>query len=234
MNKKYTILLSVILSIVFLAVTDASASYGTFQYEDERFIGGFTTENLDRIIEEYELYNDWYWTTPPRIIQTFHGTSDPGWTDTAANVYGRRNYIQDMYGCRWLANRVNPDIPGGMTGGYGECFGFAQFIGYLLSGDYNLYKSWKYYSSLDDSGGLRVGDVLRTDYKVGHSAVVYSVSEDEILFLQVSGSSYNRISVGEGFLCGYPSPLTTLTEISELPADITIRRSVLNEDEHAE
>ena len=79
-----------------------------------------------------------------------------------------------------------------------------------------------------------MGDVLRTDYKVGHSAVVYYVSDDEILFLQVSGSSYNRISVGEGFLCGYPYPLTTLAEISELPAGITIRRSVLNEDEHSE
>ena len=74
-----------------------------------------------------------------------------------------------------------------------------------------------------------MGDILRTDYKNGHSAVVYSVSDQEILFLQVSGSSYNRISVGSGFLCGYPLGLTTLDEIRKLPAAVTIRRSPLND-----
>ena len=227
---KRTICLYLVLTFAFLFVPCAFASYGTFQFEDTRFAGDFTTDNLDRIIAEYELYDSWYWTTLPRIDQSFHGAEDqPGWTDTAVKKKGGTAFIRDRYGCRWLANRVNPDVYGGMTGGYGECFGFAQFIGYLLSGDYNPYKSWNYYHDLDTSGGLRVGDILRTDYKNGHSAVVYSVSDQEILFLQVSGSSYNRISVGSGFLCGYPLGLTTLDEIRKLPAAVTIRRSPLND-----
>ena len=32
-------------------------------FEDTAFQGQFTTENLDRIIEEYELNDGWYWTT---------------------------------------------------------------------------------------------------------------------------------------------------------------------------
>lgn len=226
--KKLVSMLCIILCITFLFVSCASASFGTFQFEDDRFVGVFTTENLDRIIEEYELYDSWYWTTGPRVDQTFHGTEDAGWTDTAVTKNGGRAFIQDTYGCRWLANRVNPEVYGGLTGGYGECFGFSMFIGYLLSGDYNPYKTWHYYSSLDASDGLRVGDILRTNYKGGHSAVVYSITDDEILFLQVSGSSYNRISVGASFLCGYPIALTTVDEIKMLPANITIRRSELN------
>ena len=233
--KKFASLLCMILCISFLFTSVASASYGTFQYEDDRFVGEFTTENLDRIIDEYELYDSWYWTTAPRVDQTFHGADDaPGWTDTAVNKNGGRAFVQNQYGCRWLANRVNPDVFGGLTGGYGECFGFAQFIGYLLSGDYNPYKTWTYYSSLDAAGGLQVGDILRTNYKNGHSAIVYSVTDDEILFLQVSGGSYNRISVGAGFLCGYPTAITTLDDIRKLPASITIRRSPLNQSSQGE
>ena len=135
---KRTICLYLVLVFAFLFVPCAFASYGTFQFEDTRFAGDFTTDNLDRIIEEYELYDGWYWTTLPRIDQSFHGAEDqPGWTDTAVKKKGGTAFIPDRYGCRWLANRVNPDVYGGMTGGYGECFGFAQFIGYLLSGDYN-------------------------------------------------------------------------------------------------
>lgn len=228
--KKFSGVLCLVLCFSFLFIPGASASFGTFQFEDDRFAGEFTTENLNRIIEEYELYDSWYWTTGPRVDQTFHGTEDAGWTNTAVTVNGGRAFVQDTYGCRWLANRVNPEVFGGLTGGYGECFGFSMFIGYLLSGDYNPYKTWHHYYNLDASDGLRVGDIIRTNYKSGHSAVVYSVSDDEILFLQVSGSSYNRISVGASFLCGAPTALTSVEDIKKLPANITVHRAEQNTD----
>ena len=44
-----------------------------FLFHDDRFRGRFTTENLDAIIDEYELYDGWYWTTEADVTQNFHG-----------------------------------------------------------------------------------------------------------------------------------------------------------------
>ena len=179
-----------LLASVFLCVSPAFAA---FDFEDTRFQGVFTTENLDRIIKEYELNDGWYWTTRPYVTQTFQGVEDaPGWTDTAVNVYKRPYYKAGVYGCRWGCN----------------------------------------------AGGVRVGDIVRTEFtavvkgkekKYYHSAVVYSVSEDEILFLQISGSLYNKIILGEGFADGYHEYLTTLEGLAKLP-NIRICRSPLNHD----
>lgn len=209
----------------------SSVSYAEFQFSDTRFQGDFTTENLDRIINEYELFDGWYWTTEPWIVQNFHGREDtPGWTDTAVNRYNRKKYIKGYYGCRWMSNKVFPENSNYY--GYGECFGFASFIGYLLSGDFNPHKNWTIYRSLDDTGGLKVGDILRTEFtangkKYNHSAVVYSVSEDEVLFFQVSGSAYNQIIVASGYLDGYHNAPVLPEELAKLP-NIKICRSQLN------
>lgn len=199
-----------------LIFPSASAS---FDFSDDRFQGTFTTENLDAIILEYELCNGWYWTTPAGIPQTFHGLQDsPGWTETSERR-NRNLYKKGFYGCRWLKNQVSSVSP---RGGYGECFGFSMFIGYLLSGDKNPYTGWKKYYGLTKSGGLRVGDILRAEYdyygkKCSHSAVVYSVSDEEILFLQVSGSSCNRISIGAGFFDKNFGNPTTLDDLKKIP-----------------
>ncbi len=205
--------------ILCLAVLFQPSASALFEFSDERFQGEFTTENLDRIIQEYELFDGWYWTTPANVPQTFHGQQDsPGWTDTAERA-NRVKYVKGMYGCRWLRDQVSDLSP---KNGYGECFGFAMFIGYLLSGEKNPYTGWKKYYGLKKSNGLRVGDILRSEYdfygkKCAHSAIVYSVTDDEILFLQVSGTTYNKISVGTGFSdvnFGYP---TTLDQLLKIP-----------------
>ena len=220
----FCMILSFCLSVVTLSCAD-------FLFEDDRFRGVFTTENLDSIIHEYELYDSWYWTTEPYIPQNFHGKEDaPGWTDSAVNKYHRKAYVKGIYGCRWMSNKVFADSPNHY--GQGECFGFAQFIGYLISGEYNPHHNWNFYYSLKASGGLRVGDILRTDFVAKgktyrHSAVVYSVSDDEILFIQVSGSMYNKISIGKGFMDGYHSDPSNLEDLEKLP-NIKICRSPLN------
>ncbi len=217
--------------ILCISVMISAGSLSEFEFSDNRFQGEFTTENLDKIIAEYELSDGWYWTTAPNILQNFHGQENaPGWTDTAANKLHRKEYTPGLYGCRWMANKVFSESPG--IGGYGECFGFAQFIGYLLSGEYNPHRNWNFYYNLNASGGLRVGDILRTDFSADgkqyrHSAVVYSVSEDEILFIQVSGSTYNRIRAGCGFMDGYHHGPDTLEELAKVP-NIKICRSQLN------
>ncbi len=227
--KKLIRFCSMVVFFIFLIVSSATAG---FDFSDERFQGEFTTENLDRIIEEYELYDGWFWTTRPYVTQTFHGMEDaPGWTDTSVNVYDRHYYQKGMYGCRWGSNTVIPELP---ELGRGECFGFASFIGYLLSGEYNPHGHWKRYYSLKASGGVRVGDIVRTEFTANgthyqHSAVVYSVSDVEIVFIQISGSLYDLIILNEGFADGYHPGMTTLEELMKLP-NIRICRSPLNID----
>jgi len=225
MKKRWFIIFPFMICII------ATVANASFEFHDDRFSGIFTTENLDAIIDEYDLYPGWYWTTPPRITQDFHGNENsPGWTDTAVNKLHRNQYKSNFYGCRWYSNQVLEICPD--KGGYGECFGFAQFIGYLLSGDYNAHKNWDFYYSIDKvPEGLKVGDIFRTEFKVNnalyrHSAIVYSVNDNEILFFQVSGSNYNLISIS-GFSDGYHQDVRNIEDLSKIP-NIKICRSGLN------
>lgn len=222
-RKKVFIL--VILSL-FLRISAASAD---FEFTDDRFRYDFTTSNLDRIIEEYELYDGWYWTTEADVPQTFHGHPEcPGWTSSVETIE-LKAYQKGWYGCRWPIEHVRKAAP--QNGGYAECFAFAQFIGYLLSGDINPQHHWDFYYNFEASDGLRVGDIISVGYtknkhEYHHSAVVYAVYGDEILFLQVSGSSYNKISVGSGFTDGNVVNATSLEELSAIPG-IKISRFIL-------
>ena len=117
--------------------------------------------------------------------------------------------------------------------GYGECFGFAQFIGYLLDGEMNPQHNWDFYYSVEAAGGLRVGDIVRVEYRARgkeyhHSAVVYAVNGDEILFIQISSYNYNCISVGSGFSDGNHQNESSLEVISGIPG-LKISRSPLNQ-----
>ena len=187
-----------------------------FLFHDDRFRGTFTTENLDAIIDEYELYDGWYWTTEADVTQDFHGHPEcPGWTSTAETHF-TQHWKQGWYGCRWPIDHVRKAAPD--RGGYAECFAFAQFIGYLLSGEINPQGNWDFFYSLDTAGGLRVGDIVRTEYKVkqasyNHSAVVYAIEGDDVRFIQVSGGSNNRISIGYGFTDGNYQNVTSIDEI---------------------
>jgi len=210
-------------AVFLLALLFASACFSfasaDFFFSDTRFRNVFTTENLDAIIDEYELYDGWYWTTPADIRQDFHGHPEsPGWT-TSVDSQNRKNYLKGWYGCRWPIDHVRKYAPD--QGGYAECFAFAQFIGYLLSGEINPQHNWDFYYSLEASSGLQVGDIVRVEYRKNrhdfhHSAVVYAVNGEEILFIQVSGGNYNQISIGKGFTDGNVENVTTLEELSEL------------------
>lgn len=196
------------------------SSSASFSFSDTRFQNAFTTENIDAIIEEYELFDGWYWTTPAEVPQDYHGHPDaPGWTSSVA-THRRNEYLSGWYGCRWPIDHVRKAAPD--KGGYAECFAFANFIGYLLSGELNPQGNWDFYYSLDASSGLQVGDIVRVEYRknnheIRHSAVVYAIHGEEIIFLQVSGGNYNKISVGKGFSDGNVMDARTLEELSVIP-----------------
>ena len=212
--------LIVMVLILSVLVCVSSSSTAEFRFSDDRFRYSFTNENLDAVIEEYELFDGWYWTTQADIPQTFHGHPEcPGWT-TTVDRNSRKAYQEGWYGCRWPIDHVRKAAPD--RGGYAECFAFAQFIGYLLSGEVNPQHNWDFYYDTKSSGGLLVGDIVRVEYRKSgheyyHSAVVYEINGEEIVFLQVSGGSYNRISIGKGFSDGNVENVTSIEELSVIP-----------------
>lgn len=217
--------------LFFCAVFRSGYVFAEFLFHDERFRGVFTTENIDSIIDEYELYDGWYWTTEAEVTQDFHGHPEcPGWTSTAETHF-KQPWKKGWYGCRWPIDHVRKAAPD--RGGYAECFAFAQFIGYLLSGEINPQGNWDFWYSFDGAGDLRVGDIIRTEYKFkqksyNHSAVVYAVEGDSVRFIQVSGGSNNRISVGKGFTDGNYNDVTSIDEIRQFKG---VRISRFNPEE---
>ena len=159
---KHTRRISFFLALLFacLFISEAAAK---FSFSDDRFRDRLTTENLDAIIDEYELYDGWYWTTQANVMQDFHGHPEtPGW-NTTVDEKNLKNYLSGWYGCRWPIDMVLKTSPD--RGGYAECFAFAQFIGYLLSGEKNPQRRWKFFYSTEASRGLLVGDIVRVEYK---------------------------------------------------------------------
>lgn len=213
------------------SVVVAQPAQAETSFKDTRFQGAYTTENLDAILKEYELYDGWYWTTQGNVEQTYHGQENkPGWTDTAVNNMLKLDYEKGWYGCRWNWDKVLITKPNGS--GWGECYGFAQFIGYLLSGKTNPQgtKGWKFYETLDRAKGLKVGDIIRIDYKKGayhyqHSAVVYSVDGDNVTFIQVSGGNFNQLRIGTGFEGGGMEGTTSMSDFSKLRKGMRIWRA---------
>jgi len=203
---------------VMLMLLGLQTAKAEFTFTDTEFQGQFTTECMDAIIEKYELYDGWYWTTQAGVIQNFHGAEGkPGWTDTAVNVKQKRDYVRGWYGYRWRKDEINKECPNDF--GDGECFGFAQFIGYLLTGDLSPHAQWMTYGSIRQAGGLLVGDIVRGEYVVDgkkymHSAVVYSVNGDEVLFLQTSGNLFNLMSNRQGYYDGYVCHETSMTALA--------------------
>ncbi|MBR6187122.1 MAG: hypothetical protein IKQ41_12790 [Clostridia bacterium] len=222
------------LACVYLLTTccpAALASVGTF--EDTRFQGEYTTENLQAILEEYDLNDGWFWVTRADVTQDYRGHENvPGWTETTKRILGSAfRPSVGWYGCRWNLDKVYAPIPN--SDGWGECFGFAQFIGYLLSGDRNPHGHWPVFSSVYEAKGLKPGDIIRICYETAegtrqHSAVVYEVLDDQVIFIQVCGANYNKLSIRHGFY-GAGLNTTNLSKISKSPG-LRIYRSPDNLD----
>lgn len=195
--------MSLLLAAGWIPVSRAHAVEGTFT--DTRFRGDYSTENLDAIIEEYQLFDGWYWSTLPGVYQDYHGQEGKkGWTQSSKETLDPFVYSWGWYGCRWnwdVVEQADPNLYG-----WGECFGFCQFLGYLLSGERNPHRYWPTFQSIRQAGGLKPGDIVRVEYtdekgRHEHSAMVYSVDEENqtALYLQVSGSNYNRLYIRRGF-----------------------------------
>ena len=222
---------SLLLLAGWTLVSFAQAAEGTFT--DTRFQGDFSTENLDAIIQEYELYDEWYWTTQAGVYQDFHGHEEKkGWTQSTEERLDPFVYSTGWYGCRWNWDKVDRSAPN--MDGWGECFGFCQFLGYLLSGERNPHLNWSSFQSVRQAGGLKPGDILRVEYtdEEGfhqHSAMVYSMDEESgtVLFLQASGSNYNRMYIRRGFNGAGLAGTTDLTDIINCPG-LRIMRAAQN------
>ncbi len=232
---KYRRILLILAAFLIAAAALPCAAEEPEPFTDESFRGNISTETLDAIIEKYELYDGWYWTTQAGVPQDFHGREGkPGWTDSAVNVFRRTGYIRGWYGYRWGREQVNPEKPN--DAGYGECYGFVDFLSYLLTGERSPHPTWKAYANIRLSKGLRPGDIIRADYKKNgrryqHSAMVYSVEGDEVLFLQVSGGNFNLLRTRQGYCDGNLMFVTSVKQIEWLNGT-TIYRYIPEEEKN--
>ncbi|MBQ6256110.1 MAG: hypothetical protein IJJ60_05925 [Clostridia bacterium] len=70
-KQKSLCLVMILLAEIFFRISVAKAAEGT--YTDTRFQSVYSTENLDVIIEAYELFDGWYWSTQLNVTQNYHG-----------------------------------------------------------------------------------------------------------------------------------------------------------------
>ena len=204
-----------------------------FRFVDTRFRGEYTTENLDAILKAYELNDGWYWVTKADVVQNYHAHENKkGWTQSSKEQAEAKGieyfYNRGWFGCRWDCNTVQSGVPN--ASGWGECFGFCQFLGYLLSGEVNPHGKWRQYNNLWEADGLRVGDIIRVEYtdEKGfhqHSAMVYSVTKERVRFVQCSGVSYNQLFINWGFRGAGLGNTTLISDIRKFPG-LRIHRAV--------
>ena len=204
-----------------------------FRFVDTRFRGVYTTENLDAILEAYDLNDGWYWVTKPDVTQNYHGRENKkGWTQSSQLIAEAKGedyfYNRGWFGCRWQCNEVQKGMPNAY--GWGECFGFCQFLGYLLSGEVNPHGKWRQYNSVWEADGLRVGDIIRVEYSDEkgfhqHSAMVYSIKNDKVRFIQCSGVYHNQLFINWGFRGANLGNTTLLSDIRKFPG-LRIHRAV--------
>ena len=96
------------LMILLLAGWSFSALAEDATFTDTRFQGDYSTENLDAIIEEYELYDGWYWTTQRNVYQDYHGQEEKkGWTQSSKERFDPFIYSWGWFGCRWNWDELN-------------------------------------------------------------------------------------------------------------------------------
>ena len=154
-----------------------------------------TTGAIQDVCNRYGFKSGAYWTYDYSNVEKTKSALDAAATSgyCASSVpYGSGKYRSQYYS--------------GSDTHYGEyifqggrqCFGFANFIGYQLTGSVPT-SGWKKYSSVaevESVGGLQVGDVIRAG---GHSAMVLTVSGSTVTTVECWGGNKNKIAIGGYF-----------------------------------
>lgn len=131
-----------------------------------------TTAEIDAVLNRYGYRDGRHWVYNPGQSSTSYLATDT--VESGYNSYKYNGAIQ----CMGFA-----------------CFVMSQVTGVTV-GKTNYGSGWKLITSYNEVGQLQVGDVVRigpNDPNHGHSAVVYSVNGDKVMFLQVwSASEYKN------------------------------------------
>lgn len=160
---------------------------------------GITTEMIKALCDQYGYVDGkTYWVYNEKKDKTAHPKLPDDWyVGSTDSSYKTSNQIGSGL---TLSYRV---------GGYYECAGFTNFIGWKLTGvvpktgnvdsSSGVGAGWKAYTTaqITSMGGLQPGDIIRNST---HSAVVYSVKSDgSFTAAQCYGSSSNKIRIGNAF-----------------------------------
>ena len=133
-----------------------------------------TQGDIDAVCQKYSYKAGWYWANDP------HAGYFYGYSYTNDKSYVARSYGGPSYYCSGVG-----------------CNGFARFMSIQLTG--SSFNSWNYKSmgqARNDGTVLQVGDVINYG---GHTSMVYRVSGSKAYFIEVWGSSQNKIGIGCGF-----------------------------------
>lgn len=169
----------VLLCTSYLVVPGSATAVG-------EYYGTYTTENLKAICEAYNFKEGYYWSyneTVPGASSAYTASTHKAYTVTSNGNKrpGEKNYK-------------------GYSFGGSECYGFAEFLGYKLSGLKYPKTKWKKYTTSESLGDIRVGDIVRYDTiqqngkKWMHTAVALTVNDDGTFYvIDANGGSNNII-----------------------------------------
>ncbi len=199
----FAALLILCLCLTGLVMASASAS-------------SISTAAIKEVCNRYGFKSGAYWTYDYNKVNKTQAELDAAATNgyKASGVpYGSGKYRSRHYS--------NSDTHYGeyIFKGGRQCYGFANFIGYQLTGSVPT-SGWTKYSSVtqvENAGGLQVGDVIRSS---GHSAMVLTVSGSSITTVECWGGNNNKISVG-GYFNGSAK---TLRDISNRYGFVAVYR----------
>ena len=157
---------------------------------------GITTSAIEAVLSRYNFRSGMYWTYDYSKVSKSTAALDKAATSgykASSKPYGTGTYQSAYY--KSSKTHYGEYIFKGSR----QCWAFADFIGYQLTGKVPSSQWTKYsVSQIEKAGGLQAGDVIRAG---GHSAMVLRVSGSTVYTAECWGStgSKNRIAVGGYF-----------------------------------
>ena len=179
--KKIYSLLCLVCIFVTMVMFSFAVSPINHAYAQSNGSGDYSYSGIIAVLKKYGFNDDGitrYWTYRPGVDSS-----------TSYKASGLARNGNTVYGYDF------PDR-------YGQCWAFANLIGYELSGiipngDVVKWKKFTSLNELENNGGIRVGDIIRS---CGHSGVVMSISEDgDMRFVQCAGDEGNAVTINAKF-----------------------------------
>ena len=163
--------------------------------------GSITRERIDSVCSEYgfnsgtsnnPVYWSYDWTNLTKTQSVLDSAAQTSYKAThTPKGTGSEHYVSKLFSKQSAPHTGYLEYGQYVFNGKIECYGFAEFLGYKLTGQYPS-SQWTHYTSVSEvnnAGGIKVGDVIRAG---GHSAFVLSVSGNTFKTVEVWSSDKHK------------------------------------------